>query len=55
MLFSGFKGRTVRQVERDGECLKVTFEDGGYLYVRAKGPAEAFLKITCMCMQCVPS
>ncbi len=48
MLLNGFSGRTVRQVERQDESLKIQFEDGGYLFVRAKGPAEASLKIDCM-------
>lgn len=55
MLLNGFAGRTVRQVERQDDSLKVVFEDGGYLYVRAKGPAAASLKINCMCTKCVPA
>lgn len=38
MLLSGFSGRMVRQVERPDDCVKILFEDGGYLYDRSKGP-----------------
>jgi hypothetical protein len=55
MLLNGFTGRTVRQVERQDECLKIQFEDGGYLFVRAKGPVEASLTINCMGTQCNPT
>jgi hypothetical protein len=55
MLLNGFTGRTVSQVERQGESLKIQFTDGGYLYVRALGPAPTNLKISCMCTRCAPS
>ncbi len=54
MFLNGFAGRTVRQVERLDECLKIQFEDGGYLFVRAKGPVEAALSLSCMGTQCNP-
>ena len=55
MLLNGFTGRTIRQVERQDECVKIQFEDGGYLHVRAKGPVPTSIKIVCMCTKCVPS
>jgi hypothetical protein len=54
MILNGFAGRTVCRVERQRRTLKVVFEDGGYLYVLAKGPEEAWLKITCMDTRCKP-
>lgn len=54
MILNGFTGRTVQRVERENATLKVLFDDGGYLFVRSKGPAETALKITCMCTNCKP-
>lgn len=54
MLLNGFAGRTVRQVEREKNCLRIEFEDGGYLFVRAQGPSETRLKLSCMPRRCVP-
>jgi hypothetical protein len=54
MILNGFTGRTVCRVEREDATLKVVFEDGGYLYVRAKGPEGTRLKVTCSATRCEP-
>jgi hypothetical protein len=54
MMLNGFAGRTVLQVERENTHMKVLFQDGGYLYVRALGPAGTRLKVTCTHTQCQP-
>lgn len=55
MILNGFVGRTIRQVEREESLLRIDFEDGGYLYVRAQGPAGSWLRITCSGSRCDPA
>lgn len=55
MILNGFTGRTVRQVERDGNTVRIEFEDGGYLFVRARGPEGTQIKLTCSRTRCKPS
>lgn len=55
MNLNGFTGRTVLQVEREDTTLKIVFEDGTHLYVRAKGPDGTWLKITCSGTSCEPA
>ncbi len=55
MLLKGFAGRTVRQVEREEGTLKVVFDDGSYLFVRARNSAPGpRLRISCSGVRCKP-
>lgn len=52
MILNGFTGRIVSRVEREKSAIRVVFQDGGYLYVRAVGPDGTILKIGCMKTRC---
>jgi len=54
MILSGFAGRIVHHVEHKDGSVKVVFEDGGYLYVRARESHPGVgLKITCGRTRCL--
>ncbi len=56
MNLNGFAGRTVKQVEREDATIKVVFDDGGYLFVRARnGTKGARLRVSCSGVRCKPA
>jgi hypothetical protein len=54
MILNGFTGRKVSYVERENCSVKVVFDDGGYLFVRGRGPEGTYVKLTCTGTRCKP-